>query len=346
MRIIDAVRGLLKEVGLLGKEGFVPSPTVQENPMIDPVDKDISTPRSTATPRSTVQEIRKSPIAKERVTTSPLMCSVGTDEYYDQDVGLFELRTRDVTPLESEKETTTAQEALVTEKEPSPKEKEASSKEKEPSPKEVDLSSMDAEVGRNVPEEDAEENDSDDDAGSGDENTEEEGDTDGDEGETTDEDSEKDDADGDDTNGEEGEGTDDDDTTAESSDKESAAKTNEDTDMSAPPVEHEVNQPPPTVDSSDTEQLKRTKRKLTDEPSKRSPYVEPTSTGPPTKRQRSQARKEKGEIVYLFARVMDGFAVMDKDRHFLVDRVRLQGQFTCMDSPRSPKPPRCPSPLL
>ncbi|XP_010541229.1 PREDICTED: secreted acidic protein 1A-like [Tarenaya hassleriana] len=225
MRIIDAVRGLLKEVGLLGKEGFVPSPTVQENPVIDPVDKDISTPRSTATPRSTVQEIRKSHVAKERVATSPLMCSVGTDEYYDQDVGLFELRPRDVTPLESGKEKSTAQEALVTEKEPSPKEKEASSKEKEPSPKELL---------ENVPEEDAEENDSDDDAGSGDENTEEEGNADGDEGETTDEDSEKDDADGDDTDGEEGEGTDDDDTAAESSDKESAAKTNEDTDMSAP----------------------------------------------------------------------------------------------------------------
>ncbi|XP_010556063.1 PREDICTED: glutamic acid-rich protein-like [Tarenaya hassleriana] len=128
------------------------------------------------------------------------MGSVGTDEYYDQDVGVFELRLRDMTSLESEKEKKTAQEALVTEKEPSPKEKEASSKEKELSPKEVKLSSMDVEVGRHVPEEDAKENDSDDDAGSDDENTEEEDDADGDEGEATEEDSEEDDADGDEVN--------------------------------------------------------------------------------------------------------------------------------------------------
>ncbi|XP_019057760.1 PREDICTED: uncharacterized protein DDB_G0283697-like [Tarenaya hassleriana] len=110
-----------------------------------------------------------------------------------------------------------------------------------------------------------------------------------DEGEANDEETEEDDADG-----EEGEGTEEGETTDESSDKESADKSNEDTDMSVPPVEHEINQPPSAVESSDTQQLKRTKRKLTDGSSKRSPYVETISTGPPVKRTRSQAVGGRG----------------------------------------------------
>ncbi|XP_010556064.1 PREDICTED: glutamic acid-rich protein-like [Tarenaya hassleriana] len=193
--------------------------------MIDPVDKDISTLRSTVK-----ENLRKSLVAKERVTTSPLMGFVGTDGYYDQDVGVFELKPRDVTPLESKKRRQTAQEALVTEKEPSPKEKEASRDHVQP----VTWDHVTWSHG-NVPEEDAEENDRDDDAGSDDENTEKEDDADGDEGEATEEDSEEDDADGDDADSDEGEGTKEDETTDESSNKESAPKLNADTDMSVPP---------------------------------------------------------------------------------------------------------------